>query len=143
MDYIVFVETTRNLPECHYCKLKRNHSPIKAELLILNIKGEQIENKKSICRLHFNNLWATTTGLIALWSDLHDKGVCLIVKQNGGEIKWEEIKQNKLLARYVQPLLGKDVYIRRFAQRLAIMMGDIEYDNAFRNILVTNSQRTE
>lgn len=143
MNYIVFVETPRNLPECHYCKLKRSHSPLKAELLVLNIKGEQIESKKSICRLHFNNLWATTTGLMVLWNDLHDKGVCLIVKQNGEEIRWEEIKQNKLLTRYVQPLLDKDVYIRRCAQRLTIMMGDIEYDNAFRNILVTNFQKTE
>jgi hypothetical protein len=47
------------------------------------------------------------------------------------------------LVRYVQPLLDKDVYIRRCAQRLTIMMGDIEYDSAFRNILVTNFQKTE
>jgi hypothetical protein len=143
MDYIVFIETAKNLPECHYCKLKRNHSPIKAELLILNIKGEQIESRKSICRLHFNNLWATATGLMALWNDLHDKGICLVVKQNNKEIKWEEIKQNKLLSRYIQPLLDEDVYIRKFAQHLTIMKKDIEYDSTFRNILTTKFQKAK
>jgi hypothetical protein len=143
MNYIVFVETTRNLPECYYCKLKRNYSPIKAELLVLNIKNEQIESKKSVCRLHFNNLYANATGLIALWSDLYDKSACLIVGKNGKEIKWEEIKHNKLLARYVRPLLDEDVYIKRSTQQLIIMKKDIEYDSVLKNILLTKSQKIE